>query len=560
MFLVRARDSDLDSTTSTPDLIADKTEVQAPDDVNPKTPEPPDHIDHSNSAKSNIPTLHHNTPHGVVPPPSIFIPTRLNSPTANEQLRRNPFGRSRLVTRGGLVRCLEAETDRVRGMDPAERIMREEPGYAEYEARLRQTLERLNEASDEDIGVLHPFRIFLFGLIGVLNYKDQVRITTNSTRSNRRRMHATPPAVRSPSPRLPAPTVESSAEPEPPIAPEAPATPRPSSNPPAYNDDPSIPQCPSRPRNAQDPRSVWIGDRAYYPGGANNYVRESTPIEGHVFVHIHKGCIVTDTRGIHPESLETYSKLGGPLSTLYWPGCIHQSDPFSLAIPPSTASDYTMRFREMYFQRKEYEILIHRSSQLLTSEQRAECSNPYIYLYQARAEPNSQMLVRLRLDRAYVLMRINPIWNPYLRPIEASFLRSAYYKLLHGKHRLYAEHIDRVLRTPSWDDWEIREMLCLGMFETEDRTADALRYFEQVDQSHWDFHESEATAPRTYEGTIIYMQTDPEDTDSDSDMSDVRDQAAEEEQRSRNRAERSFHATETPPTQRLNPDLIHPSW
>ncbi|KZP02059.1 hypothetical protein FIBSPDRAFT_970564 [Athelia psychrophila] len=341
---------------------------------------------------------------------------------------------------------------------------------------------------------------------------------------------------------------------------------------PEYDDTQRIPQCPSRPPNTRDPRSVWIGDRAYYPGGANNYVRDAATVLDYVFVNVKKGCIVSDTRGTHPEEIETYTKLGGNLSSFYWPGRIQQADEFSLPIPQSTAGDYSTRYREMCFQRKEYEILIHRVTELLSTRQKAECCSPYIYLYQTKTDSHHcQSLVRLRLDRAYVLMRVNPVWNPYLRPIEASFLRSAYYFLAYGGNRLYAEHIDRVLRTPSFDDWEIRELLCLGMFETEDRESDAMRYFDQVDRAHWAFHASEAAAPRTYTGTIIFMQTDPEDTDSESDPSDTptvsNDQAMPDVQETitvRTAAPRSNHPEESNHAQergarREHPDM-HPSW
>lgn len=414
--------------------------------------------------------------------------------------------------------------------------MREEPGYAEYEARMRQTLERLDERSDEDIGMLRPFRIFLLGLIGFLDIKDLERAEASGDQTqpattvnlphlqpdHRRRMHASPTPTateratseRAPSPHLPAPENDRSASPEPPEVP---------SSPPAYDEaGERIPQCPSRPRNTQDPRTVWIGDRTYYPGGANNYVRDAANVDGYAFVHVSKSCIVSDTRGIHPEDIETYTKLGGNLFSYYWPGRIQQADEFALPISRTSATNYRMRYREMCFYRKDVEILIHRVTDLLTQRQKGECCSQYIYLYQTKTQIGSQTLIRVRLDRAYVLMRIAPVWNPYLRPLEASFLRSAYYILQDGGHKFYADHIDRVLRTPSWDDWEIRELLCLGMFETEDRESDALQYFAQVDEAHWAFHESEAGAPRTYCGTIIYMQTDPEDTDdSDFDMSDA---------------------------------------
>lgn len=294
VFLVRTRSIESDSRGSTPGMTPDKTDDQAPgDDADRETPDPLDQLPRPSSITSS-----HLLNGSAMPAPlqPILIPTRPSSPIANTTLRRDPFGRSRLITRGGLVRCLEAEADRISQMSPSERIMREEPGYAEYEARMRQTLERLEELSDDEIGGLRPFRIFLLGLIAFLNYKDLERTQAtldrarstatqhNPSSTDRRRMHVSPPpserapsppgTERVPTPPLPAPAADDTADPEQPAAPDSAAT-----DPPAYDDTQErIPQCPSRPPNTRDPRSVWIGDRAYYPGGANNYVRDAATV------------------------------------------------------------------------------------------------------------------------------------------------------------------------------------------------------------------------------------------------------------------------------------------
>lgn len=498
-----------DSPSSIPDLISDKADDESPGDDEPATPDPLTWTDTPGSA---ISPLQLAPPGTTALSPPILIPTRPNSPSVNDKLRRDPFGRSRLITRNGLVHCLEVEAERIRALGPEERIMREEPGYAEYEARLRQTLERLDASSDDDIGVLPPFRIFLLGLIALLNYKDHShsavaeaslpkhRVATHVSPAESEHMQDSPVSTESPqSPRTPHPG-ESIISP-----PGSPHT-----NPPDYDEDRAhIPQCPSRPHNIQDPRTTPIGERRYIQGGSNNYVREPAQIEGIAYVDIRTGGITTDLRGTSPEHYRTFTRLGGNLEGFWWPARLLQADEFPNSIATTVASTYQMRFMEMYFTRREIDILIQRVSDLLTDKQKAECRSPYIYLHQLRT-PSSKTFVRVRLDRSYVLMRLNPYWNPFLKPHEASYLRSAYYILADNGHPLHAEQIDRVLRTPHWDDWEIRELLCLGAFDTADREDDALRYFARVDNAHWSFHATES------EGTIVFVQPDSEFADSDT--------------------------------------------
>ncbi|KZP22527.1 hypothetical protein FIBSPDRAFT_890403 [Athelia psychrophila] len=430
VFLVRAPCDESDSMCSTPELTSDKADDQAPEDDDcPETPDPLDQLSRSSPITSSLPCIEPSTP----APQLLLVPTCPDSPAANATQHRDPFGRSRFISRNGIACCIEAEADRVREMSPSDHIMCDEPGYAEYKAQMRQTLQRIEEMSDNDVG-----------LTAFLVFKDlqQVQEALERTQSDAIRT-TSPPAEHRP-PNASVPTSERAPSP---IDTERPSSPHPSepaatqpdqstapkpavSNPPAYEDeDGPIPQY---------PRNVWIGDRAYFPGGTNNYVREAATVEGYTFVHVKKSSIISDTRGINPDEIEMYTRLGGNLESFYWPGHLQQADEFSLPLPRSTATMYRMRYHEMLFQRKEYKILIHRVSSHIVNELSA-------------AVPTSV----------------------YIKP--------------------------RLTSSPKLSS----------------------AYTSIVDQAHWSFHESEARAPHTYSGTIIYMHSDPKDTDSDEDMADA---------------------------------------
>ncbi|KZP20372.1 hypothetical protein FIBSPDRAFT_891907 [Athelia psychrophila] len=358
-------------------LTSDKTDEQAPrNDADYESPDPLDHILCPSSITSS---QRSNRPPMPAPRPAIHVPTHPSSPTANAALHRDLYKHSCLITRGGLIHCLEAEADRIRQMSPSDRIMHEEPGYAEYEARMRQTLERIAEMTEGDIEHA-PFP---------------------------------PGSEHAPSPCLPAPAANDSAEPEQPAAP-TPAAP----DPPAYDDlQGCVPQCPVHPPNTTDPRNIRIEDQSYYPGGANNYVHDSTIVKGYVCVHVKKSYIIKDTCRIHPDEIETYTKLGGNLDSYYWPRHIQQANEFSPPLPKSTATNYHMRFQEMLFQHKEYEVLIHQVNDLLSSRQKAECCSSFINLYQTKTDVQSQTLIPVHLDRPYPVSYVPPITFYYTEAI-----------------------------------------------------------------------------------------------------------------------------------------------
>lgn len=116
---------------STPGMTSGKTNDQVSgDDADSESPDP---LDQLPCPSLTTFSLYLHRPPTPAPRPLTLVPTHPSSPTVNTALCCDPFERSSLITQGGLVRCLEAETDQIHHMGPSERIMCEEPGYAEYE-------------------------------------------------------------------------------------------------------------------------------------------------------------------------------------------------------------------------------------------------------------------------------------------------------------------------------------------------------------------------------------------------------------------------------------------
>ena len=75
--------------------------------------------------------------------------------------------------------------------------------------------------------------------------------------------------------------------------------------------------------------------------------------------------------------------------------------------------------------------------------------------------------------------------------MEAAFLRGAIYAYYKRGNVKKAEELERLLRTPHFDDWEIRELVSLGALDNEFREGEALDYFQTIEDEHWDFHATE---------------------------------------------------------------------
>ena len=95
------------------------------------------------------------------------------------------------------------------------------------------------------------------------------------------------------------------------------------------------------------------------------------------------------------------------------------------------------------------------------------------------------------MDRIYLWQRIHPVWNPLFKPVESTFLQGDIYVYYGEGKAASAEELERLLRTPHFDDWEVRELIALSALDNEFREQEALRYFKELDDEHWDYHAKE---------------------------------------------------------------------
>jgi hypothetical protein len=120
------------------------------------------------------------------------------------------------------------------------------------------------------------------------------------------------------------------------------------------------------------------------------------------------------------------------------------------------------------------------------------------------------------MDRIYFWQRIHPVWNPLLKPVEATFIRGAIYAFYGDGQPETAERLERILRTPHYDDWEVRELVALGALDSDFREDEALAYFKALDDEHWAFHAQEETLRKSANDILAEFDNEM-DTGKDSE-------------------------------------------
>lgn len=185
--------------------------------------------------------------------------------------------------------------------------------------------------------------------------------------------------------------------------------------------------------------------------------------------------------------------MHGALDQLIFPGTPIRTSRYPLPVAVSSATHWMERIRELQLKRQNVELLIQFAIDSLTPEEQQECRSPTLTFYK-RISPESNQLLRVKVDRAYAQARMHPIWTPLAKPAEAAFLRTASYFMYKKGENISADRIDILLRTPEHDDWEIREMVCRGSLESAHRADECLRYLGQVDDEHWTYHAAEDAA------------------------------------------------------------------
>ena len=425
--------------------------------------------------------------------------------------RMNRFQRPRKVGKEELIRNLQLEAAQLReqleSMESTEASIHEN-----YYQRLTETLEKIQQMESDRVGELESNQLYLAGLMHIIRLVEAIASTPLPHNSPLMVPAAAPPA-----------TVEEALsdiikDTDPTDIEEYCAI-RGESGTTTYNqgDDAKIPQCPSQPASNVDPRSIPIESRPYFKGGANDFIKKAGGVKRHLYVDIRSLTIVENPTHVPTAFLRHFTELYGQLEPLIFPGRLAPVHDWPFDVPDTYALTYQERVEELRKARREVEMLYQETTRTLTKSQIAECLRPHITLHK-RISEDSPQLSPIKVDRMYFWQRLHPIWNPLLKPVEAAFVRGAIYVYYGTGRRDKAEELERLLRTPHYDDWETRELVALGALDSKFRENEALSYFRALDDEHWEYHANEEAfrkAATSILDVAEHMEDGEEDDGSD---------------------------------------------
>ena len=413
------------------------------------------------------------------------------------------FRKSRIVKKDELLAGLKIEADLLRKdiaaaedckCGPDTECDHKDEEKRCYSDRLTETIARIEKLEVEQVGEIDVIKMFLAGLMHIIRLTDIL---------------STPPLPFSDPPLIPSIIPGSASE----------AlnndisrkTDRYKSEPAMVTydqaEDSLIPQCPNQPQQYYDPRKIPIGSRPYFQGGANDYNRQIAKIRANILVDLRSLTIVENGAHVPASFLREFTELAGTLEPYIFPGRLAPTYEWPLNVPRSNAITFRDRIVELREARREVERIYQETSRSLTRPQLAESLTPYITLHK-RISPNSLQLTPIKMDRIYFWQRIHPVWNPLLKPVEATFLRGAIYVFYGEGKTEKAEGLERLLRTPHYDDWEVRELVSLGALDNEFREPEALEYFKEIDDEHWGYHASEQAFQKSANDILESMEED----------------------------------------------------
>ena len=426
--------------------------------------------------------------------------------------RINRFSRSRKVGRDELIASLELEAAYLRQELTTSEDKKQLDESKAYAQRLGETIKRLSKMEQDRVGEIDLNQLLVAGLMRIMYLAEELAGAP---------LPHSPPMV----PRTaPGTSVESALE----YANEDirkgsidfepfPARKEPSTT--VYNQPSNkIPQCPSQPLPASDPRSIPIAERPYFPGGANDFVKRTGGTHKQIVVDIRNLSIIAPGDPASTSFARFFTELAGHLAPFIFPGRVAPTHDWPLDVPKTSASNFKERILELRKARKEIEAVYQAVIRTLSKAQIAECLRPHFTLHK-RISENSSQLSPIKIDRIYFLQRLHPVWNPLLKPTEAAFLRSAIY-MLYGTGKVdRAEELEKILRTPHYDDWEVRELVALGALDNEFREDEALAFFKVLDDEHWEYHANEEALRQSANDILDAMDEDFQD-DSGAGKSD----------------------------------------
>ena len=464
-----------------------KTPITIISQYNPKSPLADEPMDQDKKAATDL------------------VPTRPSSPVI---IRENRFQRIRKVGRERIIASLEAEIELLH--KEVQNPTTEDPNIIQiYEQRLRETIQRLDEMTNEGVGEIDPFKTFVAGLMYILNLAEVMQNSPLPLQLD------SPPLAPVNDPLATTEETRGSEIKNPNLDPEELKPTEPIEI--VYNqyDKTIVPQCPSQPAVKSDPRSIDIAVRPYFTGGACDFVKRAAGVQNNLIIDTRSLTIVDDSNHLPPSAVRHFTELSGALSSYIFPGRLVPTYDWPLDVAETKAKTFQERIRELRVARREVETMYQKVGRGLSRSHVTESLRPHITLYK-RITPGSSQLTAIKMDRMYFWQRIHPVWNPLLKPIEATFLRGVIYALYGDGQIETAERIEAILRTPHYDDWEVRELVALGALDSEFREDEALAYFKALDDEHWAFHAQEEAFRKSANDMLIDMETGS-DADNESE-------------------------------------------
>jgi hypothetical protein len=211
--------------------------------------------------------------------------------------------------------------------------------------------------------------------------------------------------------------------------------------------------------------------------------------------------------GVLSTFLKHFTELAGSFTSYIFPRQVAPIHDWPLNVSESKATNYRERVQDLRKARRKVETIYQNVNRSLSKEQVTECLRPYITLYKHIAK-NSPQLTAIKMDHIYFWQRLHLNWNPLLKPVEATILRGTVYAYYADKRNKQAQHLDRILRTLHYNNWEVQELVALGAFDNEFWETEALAYFKAMDDEHWDFHANEEAFRKSANEILEVMEGD----------------------------------------------------
>jgi hypothetical protein len=231
--------------------------------------------------------------------------------------------------------------------------------------------------------------------------------------------------------------------------------------------------------------TIPILDRPYYPYADLDVHYNIARVEKLMVVDL-RSMKVADPGDVPKAQMGIFSVLAprnAPRS-LVFPGRIWPDHFGPIDFPHITASTIGERLNQLRMIRSKVVKFVDRIRRMFTDWQLKELDSSTIDLYVCQGE----QLIAVRVDRSMFFRIIHPTFNHLVTRDEASFLRGACYALRDFRHEQIALSVDRLLRTPHYDETLGRDLLengCLGPEERVEKAKSILEDYECMAEGDW---------------------------------------------------------------------------